>query len=73
MDGLISSREAAKLCSLSKAAWYRLISRGAIGPRPIRLGGAVRWRKVELMDWIASGCPDRAAWQAMQQNAKGGR
>ena len=26
-------------------------------PRPIKLGSLVRWRRVEIESWIASGCP----------------
>jgi predicted DNA-binding transcriptional regulator AlpA len=26
-------------------------------PAPVRLGGLVRWRRQELLDWLAAGCP----------------
>jgi prophage regulatory protein len=32
-------------------------------PRPVRCGGAVRWRAEEIRRWVAAGCPDRAAWE----------
>lgn len=35
---------------------YRLTDAGRM-PRPIKLGSLVRWRRAELADWIASGCP----------------
>ena len=34
-------------------------------PRPVRLGGAVRWRADEVRRWLDAGCPDRATWEAM--------
>ncbi len=40
---------------------YRLADAGQM-PRPIRLGSLVRWRRAELMSWLAGGCqPFRSA------------
>lgn len=33
-------------------------------PKPIRIGGRVVWRVVEIREWLAAGAPDRAAWDA---------
>ena len=35
-------------------------------PKPIHLGGAVRWRLAEIEEWIKAGCPDRRDWEAMK-------
>ncbi len=35
---------------------YRLADAGRM-PRPIKLGGAVRWSRTAILDWIAAGCP----------------
>jgi predicted DNA-binding transcriptional regulator AlpA len=43
----------------------RLDRAGKLGPRPIKLGGCVRWRADELEAWIAAGCPGRVDWQRM--------
>ena len=32
-------------------------------PAPLRLAGCVRWRREELRDWIAAGCPPRREWE----------
>lgn len=64
---LIDAREAWTLCGLSKSSWYKNLASGRI-PRPVKIGGALRWRRRELDDWIAAGCPARSAWDAM--NAK---
>jgi predicted DNA-binding transcriptional regulator AlpA len=35
---------------------FRLADAGRM-PRPIKLGGAVRWSRMAILDWIANGCP----------------
>ena len=35
-------------------------------PKPIRIGGSVRWRKEEVVRWIRAGCPDRHTWERME-------
>ena len=61
---LVSAHQAATLCGLSPATWYRLASAGRC-PAPLRLSrGCVRWRAEELRDWIAAGCPSRREWEA---------
>jgi len=45
---------AAKL-SLSSRSIYRLSDLGHM-PRPIKIGGSVRWRRDEIEDWIESDC-----------------
>ena len=52
--------------SLSKRQIFRLNSCGKI-PKPIKIGGSVRWSEQEISNWLAAGAPDRKTWQAMQQ------
>ena len=52
--------------SLSKRQIFRLNSCGKI-PKPIRIGGAVRWDESEISAWLAAGAPDRKTFEAMQQ------
>lgn len=54
---LVDVNAAARLCSLSRSAFYNLVNSGR-APRPIKLGRSARWRRQELLDWIVSGCPD---------------
>jgi predicted DNA-binding transcriptional regulator AlpA len=35
-------------------------------PQPVRIGGAVRWRRDEVVRWINAGCPDRQTWERME-------
>jgi predicted DNA-binding transcriptional regulator AlpA len=66
---LIPANEAARLCSISPATFYRKLSAGQIGPRRVRIGtcrGSVRFRRDELVAWIAAGCPDRETFEQMK-------
>ncbi len=46
----------AALLGVSSRHVYRLADGGRM-PRPLRLGGARRWDRAAIDDWIASGCP----------------
>jgi predicted DNA-binding transcriptional regulator AlpA len=63
---LIPDTEAARLCGIARATWHRLRAAGRIGPQPVRLGRAVRYRRVEVVAWAAASCPDARTWAAMQ-------
>ncbi len=47
---------AALLGGCSTRHVYRLADAGRM-PRPVKLGALVRWRRAELADWLAAGCP----------------
>ena len=53
---LLSAAESAEMAGVAKRSWWRYVSSGK-APAPVRLGGAVRWRRSELAEWIAAGCP----------------
>lgn len=56
---LLTAAEAAEMAGVGKRTWWRYVS-GGKAPAPVRLGGgggAVRWRRAELLAWIESGCP----------------
>jgi prophage regulatory protein len=53
---LLSADEAATMAGVARRSWWRYVSAGR-APAPVRLGGAVRWRKSELAEWISAGCP----------------
>jgi prophage regulatory protein len=53
---LLTAAEAAEMAGVAKRSWWRYVSSGK-APAPVRLGGSVRWRKAELAEWIAAGCP----------------
>ena len=59
---LFDANGAARVCAMSRTAWYKRMACGQV-PRPVRIGGLVRWRRRELEDWIAAGCPPRSVWE----------
>jgi predicted DNA-binding transcriptional regulator AlpA len=59
----ISARQMSQMLGVSLRQCWRLSSAGKL-PKPIRLGGSVRWNRQEIMDWFQAGCPDRRAWEA---------
>lgn len=70
---LLPARQAAALCGVSTATWWRWDASGRI-PAPVRLSaGCVRWRRAELAEWTAAGCPERKTWVAIQGARNGKR
>ena len=53
---LLTASESAEMAGVAKRSWWRYVSSGK-APAPVRLGGAVRWRRSELAEWIQAGCP----------------
>ena len=62
---LVPAAEAARLCGVSRAFWYSLLSAGRT-PVPIRLGRRTLWRVSELKEWVEAGCPARERWEALK-------
>lgn len=52
---LLDVRAVAALLGVSTAHIRRLTDRGAM-PRPVALGRCRRWRRGDVVDWIATGC-----------------
>jgi len=53
---LMSAEKLALLLDVSVRTLWRLRSAGKL-PRPVKIGGCVRWRLAEIRAWIAAGCP----------------
>jgi predicted DNA-binding transcriptional regulator AlpA len=62
---LLTAKDAAHLCRLSKRSWFRLHACGKI-PDPVRIGGSVRWRQSDIERWQAMDCPDRVIFEAQK-------
>lgn len=56
---MLTAADVAALLACSTKTVYRLADRGAL-PRPVRLGGLLRWRRGEIDQWIDEGCPTRS-------------
>lgn len=61
----IDAGQLADMLGLSVRTVRRLDSSGKL-PRPLRIGGAVRWSLEEISSWMAAGCPDRQKWENLQ-------
>ena len=60
---LLTTAQAARLCGLGERTLWRH-SRSGAAPPPLKIGGAVRFRRADLAEWITAGCPrcdERAA------------
>lgn len=53
---LLTTRKAAELLGIGERTLWRYANSGR-APAPIRVGSAVRYRRAELLEWIAAGCP----------------
>lgn len=53
---LLTTRQAAELLGIGERTLWRYSNSGR-APAPIRVGSAVRYRRAELLEWIAAGCP----------------
>lgn len=53
---LFDAVESAAYLGISKRSLWRLRDSGRM-PAPVRLGRCVRWRRRELEQWVAEGCP----------------
>jgi excisionase family DNA binding protein len=52
---LLDEAQAAALLSLSPRKLWELAARGAI--KSVKIGALKRYRRVDLEEWVASGCP----------------
>lgn len=63
----ISAKQFSRLLGVSLRQVWRLNAMGKL-PRPIRIGGSVRWNRAEVIRWFSeAGCPDRQTWEAMKE------
>lgn len=68
----ISAKQLSQLLGVSLRQVWRLNATGKL-PRPVRIGGSVRWNRAEMIRWFSeAGCPDRQTWEARKEveNAK---
>lgn len=51
---LVDAEELARLLAVSVATLHRMKSAGKIGPRPLRLGARVLWRRATVEAWLVA-------------------
>ena len=67
---LLTTREAAKLLGIGERTSWRH-SRSGAAPAPVAIGGAVRYRRSEILEWIRGGClPVEALTPTLSQRAR---
>ena len=66
---LLSAKTVGQKLSLSKRQIFRLSACGKF-PKPLKIGGSVRWIASEIENWLAAGAPDRRTWEAMKMAAQ---
>ena len=57
---LLSDNTGAALLGISRATWWRRVNDGTL-PRPLKIGGATRWRRDELLAAIEKAAAMRDA------------
>lgn len=60
---LLTRRQTAELIGSSLATVDRMSASGKL-PRPLQVGGAVKYRRDDLIRWVKLGCPDRKTFEA---------
>lgn len=53
---LLAVEEVSQLVGISVRQVQRLKSLGQF-PKEVRIGGSVRWRRSDIVQWVADGCP----------------
>jgi len=67
-EQLLDVEAVAEQVAVSKRTVHRLNASGRM-PRPVRVGGCLRWRSSDVADWINLDCPDRKVFEAQQVRA----
>lgn len=60
---LLTAKHLGLLLALSHRQIFRLNSCGLL-PKPLRIGGAVRWKLADIISWQDMGCPDRKTFES---------
>lgn len=67
---LLTAKQVGLLLALSQRQIFRLNSCGKL-PRPVRIGGAVRWKLADISQWQALNCPDRQEYETRTKAGAG--
>ncbi len=65
-EKLLTAKTVGEMLSLSKRQIFRLNSCGKL-PKPLRIGGSVRWAESTIAKWLAAGAPDRKTFESIQE------
>lgn len=59
---LLTAGQVARMCGISRPHFIDLHKEGKT-LSGIKLGRAIRWRRKEVAEWIAAGCPSKKEWE----------
>lgn len=65
---LLSAKQLGLMLALSKRQIFRLNACGLL-PRPVKIGGAVRWKLADISCWQEMNCPARQEFEARKGGA----
>lgn len=67
---LLTAEDVARYLQISIRSVFRLKSLGLL-PRPVAVLGSVRWRRADIEEWVAAGCPrlNNGRWDSPNQQA----
>lgn len=65
----LTAKHLAQMLSLSPRSIWRLKAMGKI-PRPVKIGGAIRWSSQSITSWQEKGCPDQKTFQTRKEAQK---
>ncbi|MFH0964723.1 MAG: helix-turn-helix domain-containing protein [Planctomycetota bacterium] len=68
---LLKAEELGQLLGVSRGTIWSWHSSGKI-PLPVRIGGATRWRRDEILAWVEAGAPPREKWIAIREKGRRG-
>jgi excisionase family DNA binding protein len=57
---MMTADELAETLCISKRQVWRLKAKGGL-PKPVNIGTSVRWRRSDILEWIAAGCPSTSS------------
>ena len=63
---LLTAADLGAILGVHRATVWTWHAGGKI-PMPVRIGGATRWRRREIEQWIEAGAPPRVRWQQIAE------
>ncbi len=67
---LLSVSDVCKLLNVQRTLFYNLISTGAFGCLPVRLGRRRLYKRSDVLRWIELNCPPREKFLALTGGGK---
>lgn len=66
LNKLLTAKDLGQFLALSKRQIFRLNNDRKL-PRPVKIGGAIRWKMQDIIDWQGMDCPGRDQFEAKQK------